>query len=334
LSDGSQGDQLEFVELDAYGDQSDPQKGLMMTSVLNFLLAILLAPLYAAVILKTKAFFGGKKGPPLLINYYTLVKLMKKGSVYSTSTTAIFKLGPVVSLCAAATVLMFLPIAGQPPIFAFQGDIILMLYLLGLGRFFTIAAAMDTASPFEGMGAAREAYFPIICEATLFMILILFYVITGELSLSAYFAAGQPAGFWQAAGAPLLFVVLALFIVLLTENSRVPVDDPATHLELTMIHEVMVLDHSGPDFAFIELGSFLKLFFYSTLVSRLVCPMAYGHPAADLVVFLATMGVVYVAVGVTESVMARYRMDKVPQFILTSFALAFFATVISLEFLK
>ncbi len=217
---------------------------------------------------------------------------------------------------------------------SFQGDVILLLYLLGLGRFFTIAAAMDTASPFEGMGAAREAYFPIICEATLFMILILFYVMTGELSLAAYFSSGQPAGFWQAAGAPLLFVVLALFIVLLTENSRVPVDDPATHLELTMIHEVMVLDHSGPDFAFIELGSFLKLFFYATMVTRLICPVTLGHPAADLVIFLAIMGVVYVAVGVTESVMARYRMDKVPQFVLTSFALAFFATVISLEFLK
>jgi formate hydrogenlyase subunit 4 len=189
----------------------------------------------------------------------------------------------MVSLCAAFTVLMFLPIAGQPPIFAFQGDVILLLYLLGLGRFFTIAAAMDTASPFEGMGAAREAYFPIICEATLFMILILFYVLSGELSLAAYFSAGQPAGFWQTAGAPMLFVVLALFIVLLTENSRVPVDDPATHLELTMIHEVMVLDHSGPDFAFIELGSFLKLFFYSTMVSRLICPVTLGHPAADLV---------------------------------------------------
>jgi formate hydrogenlyase subunit 4 len=324
----------EFPGYERYGHESASRKGLMMTSVLLFILAILLAPFYSAVILKVKAFFGGKKGPPLLINYYTLVKLLKKGSVYSTSTTAIFKIGPMVSLCAAVTVLMFLPIAGQPPIVSFQGDVILLLYLLGLGRFFTIAAAMDTASPFEGMGAAREAYFPIICEATLFMILILFYVITGELSLAAYFSFGQPAGFWQAAGAPLLFVVLALFIVLLTENSRVPVDDPATHLELTMIHEVMVLDHSGPDFAFIELGSFLKLFFYAAMVTRLICPVTFGHLAVDLVIFLAIMGVVYVAVGVTESVMARYRMDKVPQFVLTSFALAFFATVISLEFLK
>ncbi len=177
--------------------------------------------------------------------------------------------------------------------------------------------------------------FPIICEATLFMILVLFYVLTGELSLAAYFAAGQPAGLWQTAGAPLLFVVLALFIVLLTENSRVPVDDPATHLELTMIHEVMVLDHSGPDFAFIEMGSFLKLFFYSTMVTRLICPVTLGYPAADRrLSFWPPWAWSTLAVGVTESVMARYRMDKVPQFVLTSFALAFFATVITLEFLK
>ena len=305
-----------------------------MTSIVFFLLALLLAPFYSALILKVKAFFGGKKGPPWLINYYTLVKLLKKGSVYSTSTTLIFKLGPMVSLTAALVVLMFLPVAGQKALISFEGDVIFLLYLLGLGRFFTIAAAMDTASPFEGMGAAREAYFPIICEAALFTTLILFYILTGQLSLAAYFAGTQPAALWAAAGAPLLFVIAALFIVLLTENSRVPVDDPATHLELTMIHEVMVLDHSGPDFAFIELGSFLKLFFYSTLVTRLLCPVSFGSPFLDGLAFFGALALVYAAVGVTESVMARYRMDKVPQFVLTSFALVFFATIITLEFLQ
>ncbi len=305
-----------------------------MRPIILLVLGMLLAPIYSAVILKVKAFFGGKKGPPLLINYYTLIKLFKKGSVYSTSTSLIFKLGPMVSLCAATTVLLFLPLAGQPPIFSFAGDVIFILYLMGLGRFFTIAAAMDTASPFEGMGAAREAYFPIICEATLFMTLILFFLLTRKLSMLNYFSAGQPLLLWQKAGAPLLFVVFALFIVLLTESSRVPVDDPATHLELTMIHEVMVLDHSGPDLALIELGSFFKLFFYASIITHLVCPFALASPATTLLLFFAVLTVVYIAVGVTESIMARYRMDKVPQFVLTSFALVFFATVITLEFLK
>jgi formate hydrogenlyase subunit 4 len=238
-----------------------------------------------------------------------------------------------VSLCTSITVLMFLPIAGHNPIFSFNGDIIFLLYIMGLGRFFVIAAAMDTASPFEGMGAAREAYFPIICEATTFMVLIFFYKLTGELQLSAYFTGDNTIGLWNSAGAPLLFVVIAFFVILLTENSKVPVDDPATHLELTMIHEVMVLDHSGPDFALIELGSFCKLFFYSTIVSRLVLPFDFGNPVLGFGVFIVGLIIVYIAVGVTESVIARFRMDKVPQFVLTSFALAFFATIITLEFI-
>jgi len=305
-----------------------------MKSMSLVVLAMLLAPLYSAMILKVKAFFGGRKGSPLMINYSTVLKLLKKGSVYSNSTTYVFKLGPMVSLCTAVTVLFFLPIAGRPPVFSFHGDVILLLYLLGLGRFFTIAAAMDTASPFEGMGAAREAYFPIICEATLFMILILFYILTGKLQLASFFSNGHPLALWAAAGTPLLFVVIALFMVLLTENTRVPVDDPATHLELTMIHEVMVLDHSGPDLAFIELGSYFKLFFYATLVTCLIFPFSLTNPAADAFLFFVVLGLVYIGIGVTESVIARLRMDKVPQFVLTSFALVFFATIITLEFLK
>ncbi len=306
----------------------------MIESFLLWVFALLTAPLFAGVIFKVKAFFGGRKGSPLLINYYTLTKLTKKGSVYSNSTTFVFKLGPIVSLSAAATVLLFLPIAGHTPVISFEGDVIFILYLLGLARFFTIAAAMDTASPFEGMGAAREAYFPIICEASMFMILILFYRLTGELCLASYFCMEQPFGFWQTAGSPLLFVIIAFFIILLTENARVPVDDPATHLELTMIHEVMVLDHSGPDLGFIEMGAFLKMFFYSAIVARLVLPFELGHPLLNLALFSAGVSIVYVAVGVVESIMARYRMDRVPKFVLTSFALAFFATVITLEFLQ
>jgi formate hydrogenlyase subunit 4 len=303
----------------------------MLLTLVLLVLGILLAPLFSGLLFKVKGFFGGRKGSPVLINYYTLFKLLRKGSVYSTSSTFLFKLGPMVSLTCVFVVLLFLPVAGQAAVFSFPGDVLLLLYLLGLGRFFTIAAAMDTASPFEGMGAAREAYFPIFCEAALFMILILFFLLTGELSLAEYFAGGQPMVLWQTVGATILFVVVALFIVLLTENSRVPVDDPATHLELTMIHEVMILDHSGPDLAFIELGASLKLFFYSALVTLLICPFRFDNPALDGLVFFGVLTLVYIAVGVTESVMARFRMDRVPMFVLASFALAFFATIVSLQ---
>ncbi len=305
----------------------------MIESIILWLLAILAAPFFSGLILKVKAFFGGKKGPPLLINYYTLIKLLKKGSVYSSSTTILFKMGPVISLGTTLCVLLFLPVAGHPPVFSFKGDILFILYVLGLGRFFTIAAAMDTASPFEGMGAAREAYFPIICEAAMFMILVFFYRLTDELQLSAYFMGHHTIELWNLAGASLLFIVFAFIIILLTENSRVPVDDPATHLELTMIHEVMVLDHSGPDLGLIELGSFSKLFFYATLITRLIMPVDTGSFGLDIALFAVGLCIVYAVIGVIESVMARFKMDKVPQFVLTSFALAFFATIITLEFI-
>jgi len=307
---------------------------MTIESIVLLLLAVILAPIYSGLIFKIKGWFGGRKGSPVLINYYTLAKLIRKGSVYSRSTTYVFKLGPMVGLACAAVALLFLPVAGHAPVFSFEGDIIFLLYLFGLGRFFTIIAALDTASPFQGMGAAREAYFPIFCEAALFMILILFFLLTGELSLAAHVGAVSPQELWQDAGPTLFLVIAALFVVLLTESSRVPVDDPATHLELTMIHEVMVLDHSGPDLALIELGASLKLFFYSALITLLACPFRFGVLWQDGLVFFAVVTLVYVAVGAIESVMARYRMDRVPMFVLGSFALAFFATVITSQVIK
>ncbi|MDL2329115.1 NADH-quinone oxidoreductase subunit H [Desulfosarcina sp. OttesenSCG-928-A07] len=306
----------------------------MVESIALWVLALVSAPLFAGVILKVKAFFGGRKGSPVLIHYYTLQKLFRKGSVYSHSTTFMFRLGPVISLAVAATTLFFLPMAGHRPVISFNGDVIFVLYILGLSRFFTICAAMDTASPFEGMGAAREAYFPIICEASMFMILILFYRLTHLLSFDGYLSGENPLILWKTAGPILIFVVMSLFIILLTENSRVPVDDPATHLELTMIHEVMVLDHSGPDLGLIELGSVLKLFFYSAIIARLIFPFETGVLVLNLILFYTGILVVTTVIGVVESVMARYRMDRVPKFLLTAFSLAFFATIITLEFLR
>ncbi|RJX26589.1 MAG: hydrogenase [Desulfurivibrio sp.] len=305
-----------------------------MESIVSFCFAILVAPLLSAIILKVKAFIAGRKGPPLLIKYYTLAKLFKKGSVYSTSSSFVFKLGPVVSFCSVVMVLLFFPLAGIKPLLSFHGDVIILLYLMGLGRFFTIIAALDTASPFEGMGAAREAYFSTLAEATLFVILLLFYRLNGSFSFAAFFTGPAAINLWSPTASLLLLVIVALFIVLLTENSRVPVDDPATHLELTMIHEVMILDHSGPDLALIELGASLKLFFYSAFITCLLYPFQLDNGYLNGLIFYALMGLIYVLVGITESIMARYKMDLVPKFILTSFALVFFAAILTMEFVQ
>lgn len=301
-----------------------------METYISLILAILAAPLFPGIILKVKAFFAGKKGPPLFIKYYTVLKLLQKGSVYSTSSSFVFKLGPIVSFASAIMVLLFFPFAGATPLFSFHGDVIILFYIMGIGRFFTVLAAMDTASPFEGMGAAREVFFSTLAELTIFTVLLLFCRLTGSLSFGDYFVGDNPITLTGASGALLVFVIVSMFMVLLTENSRVPVDDPATHLELTMIHEVMILDHSGPDLALIELGSFYKLFFYSAFITHLIYPFSAATPFRNVIVFYAIMALIYGAIGLTESIMARFKMNMVPKFILTSFALVFFAAILTM----
>lgn len=305
-----------------------------METFISLAIALLAAPLFPGIILKVKAFFAGKQGPPLFIKYYTLIKLLRKGSVYSTSTSFVFKLGPTVSFTSALIIMLFFPFAGISPLFSFHGDVIVLFYFMGIGRFFTVIAALDTASPFEGMGAAREVFFSTLAEATIFTALILFYRLNGSLSFAEYFAGENPISLVSESGSLLLFVIVSMFMVLLTENSRVPVDDPATHLELTMIHEVMILDHSGPDLALIELGAFYKLFFYSAFITHLIYPFSLANGITNGMIFYCILILVYVAIGITESIMARFKMALVPKFILTSFALVFFAAILTMGVLQ
>jgi formate hydrogenlyase subunit 4 len=262
------------------------------------------------------------------------MKLFRKGSVYSTTTSFVFILGPLVSCVGGVMILLFFPLAAIAPVFSFHGDVLVLFYVLATGRFFTIAAALDTGSPFQGMGAAREAFFGTLAEASIFAILILFYRMNGALSFSDYFIGTTPISLTGPAGALLLLVIVALFMVLLTENSRVPVDDPATHLELTMIHEVMILDHSGPDLALIEIGSFYKLFFYSAFLTLIICPLNPSAGLVNLPIFYGVMALIYMAIGVTESMMARLRMNLVPKFVLTSNILVVFAVILTMGFIK
>ncbi len=302
-----------------------------MESTLSLLLALVLAPLFPGFILKTKAFFVGKQGPPLLIKYFTLAKLLRKGSVYSTSTSLVFRLGPVVSCATAGLALAFMPFAGTTPLLAFGGDIVVVLYLLGLGRFFTVLAALDTGSPFEGMGAAREVFFSTLGELATLVVLVVFFRLNGSCSLAGYFTGPQPITLLGAHGALLVLVIVSLFMIMLAENSRVPVDDPATHLELTMIHEVMILDHSGPDLALIELGAFYKLLLYAALIANLLMPSPPSQSLASLLLFYGLIAIIFWVIGVIESITARLKMPMVPKYLLTSAALAFLAVVLTME---
>ncbi len=295
--------------------------------VLHLLCLLLLPPLLLGVIVKTKALFAGRAGAPLLQVYFDLFRLYRKGMVLSTATTWIFLTGPVVGLVTALLAGLLVPFGYARAPLAFAGDLVLFAYVLGLGRFFTMLSALDTASSFEGMGAAREATFSCLAEPALFLGLLVLVQRAGSLSLSV--VLGAPVVMeWSQASAVLVLVFVSLFIVLLAENCRIPFDDPNTHLELTMIHEVMVLDHSGPAFGLVLHGAAIKLFVLGALVVHTLLPTTRGATVLGWVGFLAAMGAVGVAIGVVESVMARLRLKRVPSLLIAACLLAGFGVVL------
>jgi len=302
----------------------------MLDIIIHLLLAILMPPLLLGVIVKTKAAFAGRVGAPLLQPYYDIARLLRKGSVFSDTTTWVFRAGPVVTLAATAVAALLVPLGNHPAPVSFAGDMILFAYLFGLARFFTTVAALDTGSSFEGMGAAREVTFSCLAEPTLFFALIVLARLSGGLSLNQLFGA-HLASAWGPAGASLGLVVVCLIVVLLVENSRIPFDDPNTHLELTMVHEVMVLDHSGPALGMILYGASLKLLVMGALVVRLALPWQTGSTGLDVLVFLGGLLLLAILIGVIESVMARLRLVRVPQLLIGTTLLSAFALVLVLR---
>jgi formate hydrogenlyase subunit 4 len=279
--------------------------------VVHVLLAFALSPLLMGVIARTKAVFAGRNGPPLVQPYRDILRLFRKGTVLSRTTTWMFLAGPVVGVVTVAIASLLIPLAGSVAPIAFPGDFLAFVYLLALSRFFTASAALDTGSPFEGMGAAREVTYACLAEPAFFLGLLVLAKLAGSLQLSGMLGSGL-ALHWSTAGASLALVLISWFVVLLAENCRIPFDDPNTHLELTMIHEVMVLDHSGPGLGMILYGAALKLFILGALLVRLAFPVVSGSPWLDWPIFVVEMLLVAMAVGIVESTMARLRLTYIP----------------------
>ena len=282
----------------------------------QFALTLILAPLLPGIINRVKAKFAGRHGKPLLQTYYDIAKLLRKGEVISRTTTWTFAVAPSVALAGTLCALALLPLGGAASPLAFAGDFVLAAYLLGVGRFAIMLGALDTGSAFEGMGASREATFSALAEPVFFLALMVLTSLCLGLghgtdtafSLSTMFG-GQTAGAWLTGKGELLLLPVILFILLLVENCRIPVDDPNTHLELTMIHEVMVLDHSGPNMALIVYGAALKLWFFAALIAGLITPALPVWQQMGLRVGIVLL--LAVVVGIVESVMARLRMERV-----------------------
>ena len=288
------------------------------------------APVLPGIAIKTKSALTGRRGAPVLQLYSDIWKLVRKGSVYSTTTTWVFRAGPVVMLASLLAAVLFLPLDGRAAPAAFAGDLVVFAALLALGRFALVLAALDTGSSFEGMGASREVTFASFAEPALFLCFIALVLASGELSLSGMLGAPLTKA-WSHDAASLSFVGIGLFVLLLVENSRVPADDPATHLELTMVHEVIVLDHSGPDLALILYGSALKLAIFGALVVEVFVPRARLAAPVSVAVLLVGLGAMAMMVGVVESIMARLRLTRVPQLLVGAAALALFGIILLLR---
>lgn len=312
------------------------------------LLAIVSAIYFPGIILRVKSIASGRKGPGILQPWRNIFLLFRKSSVFSTTTSFIFRLAPAVYFATICCALMLLPFPGTPSIMGFEGDFILFAYLLALGKLMFILGAMDTGSSFEGMGANREALYSLLTEPAFFILLSTFALLSGNLSMHDIFSHFQFAGeFSLITGAIAIYLLVQIAMI---ENSRMPVDDPKTHLELTMVHEVMILDYSGVDLALIQTGTNLKFVLYGGLIANFFMPantdwlqvIAAIHDSRftvqvlatllNVVTFLAVQAVFAVAIGLMESFRARKKLAKNPQFIVTlsSIALVGFILVLLL----
>lgn len=264
------------------------------------------------VIKKTKAFWAGRKGVSTWQPLWDFLRLMKKGTVISETTSWVFKAAPVIGLASILFASLFVPMASGRAIINVPFAFVIFSYVLGFGKFFSLIAALDTGSSFEGMGASREACFSTIVEPAFFIGMASIAALSQNYSFDSFKLILQNAG-----GYGYVIIVLAvvtLFIMLLIEGCRVPVDDPTTHLELTMIHEVMILDNSGADLGLITWGAAIKMLLFEALIANLVIPSSLGGWEALLALF-AVMFVLSVIIGTVESSMARFRMTHVFEFI-------------------
>lgn len=290
-------------------------------ALLRMLAWLLLAPLLPGIINRVKAWVAGRRGPPVLQLYYDLARLWQKDVVLSTLVSPGFIAGPAIAWVAVAGAALLLPLGPGSGGLSFHGDVLLMVYLLALARFATAWAALETGSAFEGMGAAREVSYAVLAEVSLITAILTLTVQSGSVTLATMLT--------PSAGPGAVLLAAGLFAVLLAENSRVPFDDPNTHLELTMIHEVMILDHSGPPLAVILHGAAMKLLLFSVLLIQAVLPVGQFQPFAAIALLAGGVLAVTVAVGLVESLLARFAFRRVPLLLTTAFLLCLFALLLA-----
>ncbi|MBO5385864.1 NADH-quinone oxidoreductase subunit H [bacterium] len=303
----------------------------MIMKLINLIILLFVPFLMMGLIKKTKSFWGGRKGPSIMQPWFDFVRLMKKDFVISNTTSAVFKITPVITFASVIFAGLFVPLASGSAIVNIPVGLIVFAYILGLGKFFALISAMDTGSSFEGMGASREACFTSIVEPAFFMVIGSIMALTGNYTFDALGKILSSAGTYGIL--IIVFTALVLFIMLLTEGSRVPVDDPATHLELTMIHEVMILDNSGSDLALLTWANGIKMLLISSLIAYMIIPSNVSD-FVGVLLYLGVIALLSMIIGTVESGMARIRMSHVFEFvfIMSSLALVVLSLVMARMF--
>ncbi|HEV8508066.1 MAG TPA: NADH-quinone oxidoreductase subunit H [Chitinophagaceae bacterium] len=280
--------------------------------MISFLLIILTSFFFSGIIIRTKSITSGRRGPGILQPIKDILRLLKKGAVYSKTTSFIFQIAPSVYLASVIMAIMIIPLGEYKGIISFDGDFVFFAYVLGVGKFFIIISALDTGSSFEGMGASREALFSMFAEPAFFILMGSLALLTGHTSFHEIFVSLHFGSYIS-----YILGVLATFVLIMItmiENSRMPIDDPKTHLELTMIHEVMILDNSGFDLGMILHATNLKFAMYGALIANLFMgnfPLYFTIP-----IFFGMQIFFAIVVGLLESFTARFRMNHNAQYIL------------------
>lgn len=290
-------------------------------------LILLTSLLFPGIIVKVKAMVSGRKGPGLWQPMLDIIRLLRKGNVYSTTTSAIFQIGPTIYFASILFCMFFIPFGDTAGLISFHGDLLLFIYLLGLGKFFLILNALDAGSGFEGMGANREALYSMLIEPAFIILFGTFSMMAGYDSFYGIFAH------WHlTSGSYFVLSLLASYVLIqiaMIENSRLPVDDPKTHLELTMVHEVIILDNSGFDLGLMQLASAFKFGIFGALIANFILPEHQSLWIRALI-FIGVIFLFAVIVGLLESFRARLKMEKNPQFILTLSSIAAIAFLVAL----
>ena len=296
--------------------------------MIGFVLILIAAFFFPGVIVRAKSISSGRKGPGIFQPIKEIGVLLRKGSVLSNTTGLIFQIAPAISLASIVCAMLVIPFANHSALISFEGDFVFFSYLLASGKFFAIIAALDTGSSFEGMVANREAFFSMLVEPAFFILLATFAMFTGCTSFSDIFSHFFVTGNYYV----LIYSIIGFYLfiqIAMIENSRLPVDDPKTHLELTMIHEVMILDNSGFDKALIHMGSYLKFSIYGALMYNVIVPGGWNI-FLQIILFMAVQIIFATIIGLIESFRARNKMNLNPKLILTLYSIGLIAFMIIL----